>query len=86
MQGFGYVGCAIFALALCAGGPAHAEKNMCQAGKLTCPTSMPVGGFCECAAHGATQDGTVVKKPAPGRRVNASAGGCGAQPGAPGCK
>jgi hypothetical protein len=86
MRRFGYFGGAVLALGLLAGGTAHAEKNMCQAGNLTCPTTMPVGGFCECTSHGDTKDGTVVKKPAPNRHVNASAGGCGAQPGAPGCK
>jgi hypothetical protein len=74
----------IAAFALIAGSASAA--NICQAGKLTCPTTMPVGGFCECTAHGATQDGTVVKKPAPERHVNATAGGCGATPNAPGCK
>jgi hypothetical protein len=86
MRAFLYVGYTGFVLAAFAGGPAYAEKNMCQAATLTCPTTMPVGGFCECTAHGTTQDGTVVKKPAPNRHVNSSAGGCGAQPGSPGCK
>ncbi len=60
--------------------------NICQAGKLTCATHMPVGGFCECTSHGTTQDGTVVPKPAPNQKVNSTAGGCGINPGAPGCK
>jgi hypothetical protein len=60
--------------------------NICQAGKLTCPTTMPVGGFCECTSHGATQDGTVVKKAAPSRKVNATGAGCPAQGGTPGCR
>jgi hypothetical protein len=64
-------------------GPALA--NMCVAENLSCPTKMPVGGFCECTAHGQTKDGTVVAK-APEHRSNATAGGCGAQPNAPGCK
>jgi len=59
--------------------------NICQAGKLTCATTMPVGGYCECTSHGTTQDGTVVPKPAPHRPVNSTAGGCGAKPGSPGC-
>ncbi len=63
-----------------------AQANTCQAGKLTCPTKMPVGGFCECTAQGNTKDGTVVSKPAPRRKVNAAPGGCGVQPNAPGCR
>ena len=47
---------------------------------------MPIGGYCECTAHGNTQSGTVVSHPAPGRRDNATAGGCGAHPNAPGCR
>jgi len=78
-------GLVIFAAAMLQGGAASAA-NICQADKLACPTTMPVGGFCECTAHGTTQDGTVVRKPAPARHVNATAGGCGAQPNAPGCK
>jgi hypothetical protein len=73
----------VMALAL-AGGSAYA--GMCQAGKLMCPTKMPVGGYCECTAHGVTTGGTVVAKAPPKRKVDASAGGCGAQPDAPGCK
>jgi hypothetical protein len=60
--------------------------NICQAGKLTCATTMPVGGYCECTSHGSTQDGTVVPKPAPHEKVNATAGGCGVKPDAPGCR
>jgi hypothetical protein len=78
-------GSTLLVVAALHGGSALAA-NICQAGKLTCATTMPVGGFCECTSHGDTQDGTVVKKPAPTRHVNATAGGCGSQPGAPGCK
>ncbi len=68
---------------LLSAGPALA--NMCVAENLSCPTKMPVGGFCECTAHGQTKDGTVVQK-SPVRKANATAGGCGAQPNSPGCK
>jgi hypothetical protein len=64
-------------------GPVFA--NTCQAGKLTCITIMPVGGYCECQAHGTTEGGTVVSKSATHQPVNATAGGCGAHPEAPGC-
>jgi hypothetical protein len=67
------------------GGPASAA-NMCRAERLTCPTTMPVGGYCECTAHGTTEGGTVESKLAPRAPVNATAGGCGAHPGAPGCR
>jgi hypothetical protein len=74
----------LLAVIACGGGAASAA-NICQAEKLACATTMPVGGFCQCTAHGATQDGTVVAKPLPGQHVNATSGGCGAQPSAPGC-
>jgi len=73
---------AVLALAALASGPASA--NTCQAGKLTCATTMPVDGYCECKSHGMTQDGTVVSAPVH-RPPNATAGGCGAHPDAPGC-
>ncbi len=60
--------------------------NMCDAPPVSCATTMPVGGYCQCTARGTTQDGTVVSKPARGQRSNATAGGCGAQPNAPGCR
>jgi hypothetical protein len=66
-----------------AGGPALA--NSCQAEKMMCATAMPVGGYCECTAHGMTMGGTVVAGPGRGRADNATAGGCGAHPQAPGC-
>jgi hypothetical protein len=79
-----YLSCALLAAAVLSGGAASAA-NICQAEKLTCATNMPVGGFCQCTASGTTQDGTVVAAPTPGQPVNSSAGGCGAQPTAPGC-
>ena len=76
---------AIFTLALmAAAGPAFAI-NSCQAPPLSCGTTMPVGGYCECTAKGQTQSGTVVAKPPPHKSSNSTAGGCGAQPNAPGC-
>jgi hypothetical protein len=45
---------------------------------------MPVGGYCECSAHGNTQSGTVIAKSSK-TKTNATAGGCGDHPGAPGC-
>ncbi len=74
---------AFLAFAALAAEPALA--NTCQAAKLMCPTKMPVGGYCECTAHGDTQSGTVVSKPAPHRKTNATAGGCNINPSAPGC-
>lgn len=59
--------------------------NVCRAANLSCATTMPVGGYCECTAKGQTQDGTV-EAGAPRKRANATAGGCGANPGAPGCR
>jgi hypothetical protein len=81
----GYLCGALLAVATIAGGAASAA-NICRAGNLTCATTMPVDGYCECSAHGATQGGTVVSsKPAPRHQVNATGAGCGAHPGAPGC-
>lgn len=80
----GYLSCALLAVAAL-GGPASAA-NICQAEKMTCATTMPVGGYCECTAHGNSQDGTVVSKATPSHKVNSTAGGCGANPSAPGCK
>ncbi len=68
------------------GGGAASAANICQAEKLSCATTMPVGGFCQCTAQGSTRDGTVVGAEAPGQSVNSTAGGCGTQPAAPGCK
>jgi hypothetical protein len=65
---------------------APARAATCQAGKLTCATTMPVGGYCECTKHGDTQGGTVVAKSTRHRPVDATAGGCGAHPDAPGCR
>jgi hypothetical protein len=79
----GYLSCALLAAAAF-GGPASAA-NICQAEKMTCATTMPVGGYCECTSHGNAQGGTVVTKAAPHHTVNSTAGGCGAHPGSPGC-
>jgi hypothetical protein len=66
-------------------GPA-AWANMCKTETLSCGTSMPVGGYCECSARGKTEDGTVMSRPVSRQPVNATAGGCGANPKAPGCR
>lgn len=83
MRHTGYLAAALFMAA--AFGSSGAYANTCQAGKLSCPTTMPAGGYCECTAHGTTQDGTVISKPAQHRADNATAGGCGAHPAAAGC-
>jgi hypothetical protein len=83
MKSLGYLAAAlIIAMAL---GGGQALANSCRAETLSCPTAMPLGGFCECTAHGTTQAGTVTT-PAPHERYNSTAGGCGAEPGAPGCR
>ncbi len=63
-----------------------ALANICRAETLTCATTMPVGGYCECTSRGTTEDGTVVTGRQPGHPVNSTAGGCGSQPNAPGCR
>lgn len=73
-------GAAVFAMV------GAAQANVCQTDKnLICATTMPVGGFCECTAHGMTDDGTVLARAPSGARINATAGGCGTHPNAPGC-
>jgi hypothetical protein len=84
MRLISYPSVTLLAVTLLGAGGASAA-NICQAGKLTCATTMPVGGYCECTAHGVTQDGTVIPKPAPHPKVNSTAAGCGAHPGSPGC-
>ena len=67
-------------------GGAPALANMCRAENLTCPTTMPVDGYCECTSHGVTKDGTVVAAPPRHAHINATAGGCGVNPNSPGCR
>ena len=68
-----YLALAVLAVTALAGGSAFAA-NVCQADKLTCPTTMPVDGYCQCKAHGMTADGTVVAKPVAHRTINATSG------------
>lgn len=75
---------ALAAFAALSGGAALA--NVCQTDHLTCATTMPVDGYCQCKARGAMEDGTVVLKAAPHQPVNSTAGGCGSEPHAPGCR
>jgi hypothetical protein len=70
-------------VATLSGGAALAA--VCQTDRLLCATTMPVDGYCECSAHGATEGGTVVPKGPPHQAINATAGGCGAHPKSPGC-
>ena len=79
-----YLLLALFAAASI-GHPASAA-NICQAERLSCATTMPVGGYCECTSRGTTESGTVASRAAPRRSVNSTAGGCGSAPGAPGCR
>lgn len=72
-------------LSLAAASPAFAI-NACETQTLSCPTTMPVGGYCECTSRGRTEDGTVANRPPQGRRYNSTAGGCGTQPNGPGCR
>jgi hypothetical protein len=78
-----YLAAALMTALAVAGGQALA--NTCRGEHLTCPTSMPVDGYCECTAHGRTEGGTVVGH-APHEHYNATSGGCGVNPGGPGCR
>ncbi|HKM61537.1 MAG TPA: hypothetical protein VJY39_03515 [Acidisphaera sp.] len=49
-----------FAL-LAAGLAAPADASMCRIDSgATCPSAMPVGGYCECSVHGHNIGGTIV--------------------------
>lgn len=72
--------CVVLGVAAIGGGPASA--NTCQAGGMTCPTGMPLDGYCECTSHGVTKDGTVVRVSRPSPRHTPD---CRATPQAPGC-
>lgn len=74
------------ASALVLGSAAAHATNLCKAETMSCATTMPVGGYCECHAKGETKSGTVVENPEKAGKDNATAGGCGAHPDAPGCK
>ncbi len=84
MRWTGYLAGVLLAAGVLAGGPALA--NFCQADTLNCATAMPVDGYCQCSARGTTEDGTVVGRLPAGKRVNSTAGGCGVNPRAPGCR
>jgi hypothetical protein len=60
--------------------------NIRQAGKLRCATTIPVDGYCECTAHGNTDEGTAVSRRETRQPLSSTAAGCGAQPGSPGCR
>jgi hypothetical protein len=84
MRATGHLTAALLTAATLVSGPVFA--NTCQTERLTCPTTMPIGGYCECTARGNTEGGTVVSKPESRRPTNATPGGCGAHPEAPGCR
>lgn len=85
MHSVKYLAFAFLAIMELTCGPA-AAANICEAGRLRCATTMPVDGYCECTAHGATEGGTVVGRREARQPPNSTAAGCGAQPNAPGCR
>lgn len=78
MRRFVFLALPFAALAL--GTSPASAVNVCHTDTLTCATTMPVGGYCECTAKGKTEGGDVVERAQKGRKVNSTAGGCGAQP------
>jgi hypothetical protein len=84
MRFFGYLTLTLAAAVALGDGPARAAT--CQAENVTCPTTMPAGGYCECTSRGATHSGTVVERATSHKRQDATTGGCGAHPDAPGCR
>jgi hypothetical protein len=85
MRFTGILTAALLATGVLATTPAFAA-NVCKAERLSCATTMPVGGFCQCTSRGNTEDGTVVQSGAARGKVNATGAGCGADPKAPGCR
>ena len=78
---------AVFAAGLGLSAGSAQAAGICKADHLSCGTTMPVGGYCECTSKGSTEGGTVEARPVSrGAKVNSTAGGCGANPNAPGCK
>jgi hypothetical protein len=51
------LGCALLAVGFAA--PAYASMCRIDSG-ATCPSAMPVGGYCECNVHGQNVGGTIV--------------------------
>lgn len=84
MKQIGYLTTALLLASTLGSGPARA--NVCRAEDQVCATTMPIGGYCECTSHGVTKDGSVVASRGRHARINATAGGCGAHPNAPGCR
>lgn len=78
------MGFLVAALIGIAAGQAEAA-GICRAERLSCATNMPVGGYCECTARGTTESGTVMSRADTRKPVDSTAGGCGANPKAPGC-
>lgn len=74
---------AVMAAGVLAGAPAFAA-NMCKTENMSCATTMPVDGFCQCTSQGPTQDGKVVADQAPAK-ANATSVGCSANSKDPGC-
>jgi hypothetical protein len=81
----GFLTAAVFVASVLGGTPAFAA-NVCKAERLSCATTMPVGGFCQCTSKGTTEDGTVVSPGQTRGKLNASGAGCGADAKAPGCR
>ena len=79
----------LLTLALLAAAPfaaAPALANMCQADGATCPTGMPIDGYCECKSHGEMKSGTVVSGSQARQARHAARPDCRANPDATGCQ
>jgi hypothetical protein len=83
MHSLGYAAAVCAAVVMFSGGAALAR--VCQTDHMMCATTMPVDGYCECHARGNSEGGTVVSRPPPHSKINATAGGCGTNPNATGC-
>jgi len=84
MNKLAYAAAVCTAVLMLSGG--HALANFCQTDHMTCGTTMPVEGYCECRSHGSTEGGSVVAERPPHSKVNATAAGCGSAPNSPGCR
>lgn len=84
MKQISYLAAALLLVSTIGSGPARA--NVCRADGQICPTTMPIGGYCECTSHGVTKGGTVMASRNHHAHINATTGGCGVHPNAPGCR
>lgn len=83
MRSIAYIAALTVAAALSGG---KVLANTCVTDHMMCPTTMPADGYCECHARGNTEGGTVAARFQSHGQMKAATGGCGEEPGSPGCR